>query len=181
MFLPKGIQIEKQDRNKVDFCKYYVYFVTKLLIENKQRNLSVMVYYTSSFLLLQPQVARNSSSLVLSTFLWSANAAVLKQRAPSFVYVNFFQWKISISPKCVSAFSLSFPSECAYMIPISLLVARVWVMKRYATKAKLVYSSNIETKFQFSSLNQITCGLNVMFWFDKVEFIRSWILLRYLL
>jgi hypothetical protein len=48
---------------------YYVYFVSKLLIENKQRNLSLTVYYTSSFLLLEPQVARNFSSLVLSTFL----------------------------------------------------------------------------------------------------------------
>lgn len=42
---------------------YYVYFVSKLLIENKQRNLSLMVYYTSSSLLLKPQVARNFSSL----------------------------------------------------------------------------------------------------------------------
>lgn len=54
--------------NKVDFAMYSVYFVSKLLIENKQRNLSLMVYYTSSFLFLSfclgLQVVRNFISLV---------------------------------------------------------------------------------------------------------------------
>lgn len=106
-------------RNKVDFSMYSVYFVSKLLIENKQRNLSLMVYYTSSSLLLGPQVVRNFSSLVPPH---SFEVQMLQSRwrgTFSFVYVNFFRCRISISQKSLSSFSPRVTSECPYVSYIS--------------------------------------------------------------